>query len=286
MSYLMHRRKAFRGGDYLFDDYGQGIDGLSVRKLQASAITNCMEIERTSDNTKLDIGWSGDDIDESAISTFCSGTTGRVRTWYNQGTHDDFQQTTHSLQPIAYESAALIKVNGKLAPKHAGSTGEELIQSTTYSGNDKRKASTYEVLVAGVIFQLGSNARNGPYGVDSSIDGLGILATYDGTIYFDCGDSDASERSSVAQPTGWDDSQVLLVCYSDASDSFIRVDASQLKTEAYTPNSHTTARTYHLFDYNNFEFGGNIQEIAVWADDKVSDLASIESNINAFYSIY
>ena len=70
------------------DDIVSGTDTLvyDVFKRLESYSGQCMRIERDSDNTQTDIGFSNNYIDVSAIESFCSGTEGRVAEWYDQST--------------------------------------------------------------------------------------------------------------------------------------------------------------------------------------------------------
>jgi hypothetical protein len=75
---------AFTG--LLNESYGSGAAAAySVRRLNGLYTGNAIQVERSSDNTTQDIGFdSNGDLDESALTTFCTGTTCRVRTWYDQ----------------------------------------------------------------------------------------------------------------------------------------------------------------------------------------------------------
>jgi hypothetical protein len=45
---------------------------------------SAIRVERSSDNTQQDIGFSGDDLDEAALTAFVGAGNGRVVKWYNQ----------------------------------------------------------------------------------------------------------------------------------------------------------------------------------------------------------
>ena len=55
----------------------------SVRKYVASYTGSAIRVRRA-DNQEQDIGFNGNDLDESALTTFCSGTDGFVKIWYDQ----------------------------------------------------------------------------------------------------------------------------------------------------------------------------------------------------------
>jgi hypothetical protein len=76
-----------------------------------------MVIRRASDSTTTTIGFDGSgNIDESAITTFCTGTTCTVVTWKDQsGNGNDATQSDPTKQPTIYTGGALVKENGKVA---------------------------------------------------------------------------------------------------------------------------------------------------------------------------
>lgn len=88
----------------------------SFRRLRTAYTGFCCQIERTSDNTTQDIAFVLDYVDTAAIASFCSGTTGRVRTFYDQGPGaNDRQQTIHAGQPFIYDAGAVITRYGFVA---------------------------------------------------------------------------------------------------------------------------------------------------------------------------
>src|SRR5210317_1934128 len=96
----------------LNETYGSGAEAAySTRRLNGN-VTECMVIRRASDSTTTTIGFVDGDIDESAITTFCTGTTCTVVTWKDQsGNAVDASAVNEG---TVYESGALKKINGKL----------------------------------------------------------------------------------------------------------------------------------------------------------------------------
>jgi Alpha-L-arabinofuranosidase B, catalytic len=56
----------------------------SYRKLSTAYAGNAANIQRDSDTTNTDIGFSGGNFDAAAYTTFVGGSTGRTRLWYDQ----------------------------------------------------------------------------------------------------------------------------------------------------------------------------------------------------------
>jgi hypothetical protein len=97
----------------LLDQFPNAAVAFSVKKIRNAYSGNCMKVRRASDNTTLDIGFSGDDLDTSSLQTFCAGTDGFVETWYNQsGTSAVATQTVLANQPKIVTSGSVILKDG------------------------------------------------------------------------------------------------------------------------------------------------------------------------------
>jgi hypothetical protein len=133
---------AFTG--LLNESYGSGAEAAySTRRLNGN-VTDCMVIRRASDSTTQTIGFDGSgNIDESAIETFCTGTTCTVVTWKDQsGNGNDATQSDPTKQPTIYTGGALVKEGGKVALDFDGSDDGLTLSSLTYS-NDLSLISLY-----------------------------------------------------------------------------------------------------------------------------------------------
>lgn len=94
-----------------------------------------MNVKRDSDSTNKDVGvvaGASGLLDSAAISTFCTGTTGRVSSYYGQINGHTFS-SAGSTAPIVYQSGALKTINGKPALSFDGSTN--YLNSVGTSGN-------------------------------------------------------------------------------------------------------------------------------------------------------
>ena len=81
---------------------------------------SCVRVRRSSDSTEQDIGFSGKDIDSSALETFVAGGTGYVVTWYDQsGNGDNLTQASTSRQPKITDGSG--NYLGKIALSSASS---------------------------------------------------------------------------------------------------------------------------------------------------------------------
>jgi len=121
----------------------------SVRKVNSAYSGGCMRIRRSTDNTELEIGFVGGDLDTSAISTFCGAGFGYVTKWYDQsGNANDKFNTTAVNQPVIYNNGFTLR-NGK--PYISASSTQWLYLATSYSqgAEDYTLFMTYEKNTAG-----------------------------------------------------------------------------------------------------------------------------------------
>jgi hypothetical protein len=56
----------------------------STRKLRTAYAGKALQIKRSSDNTTMDIGFVGGDLDTTALSSFVGAGTGQISIWYDQ----------------------------------------------------------------------------------------------------------------------------------------------------------------------------------------------------------
>ena len=88
----------------------------STRKLLTAYAGSAIRVQRVSDNAQQDIGFSSGVLDTGALATFCSGTTGRVVTWYDQsGSGFNLTAPAFANAPPIYQSGAVKTLNGQPA---------------------------------------------------------------------------------------------------------------------------------------------------------------------------
>jgi len=133
---------AFTG--LLNETYGSGAEAAySTRRLNGN-VTECMVIRRASDSTTTTIGFDASgNIDEAAITTFCTGTSCTVYQWLDQsGNGNTATAAAPANEPTIYTGGALVKENGKLALDFDG-TSDSLTSSTPpFSGTTNRTSFT------------------------------------------------------------------------------------------------------------------------------------------------
>jgi hypothetical protein len=83
---------------------------ISTRRMSRNYFGPCMLVRRGSDSATLDIPFCGNSICRSTLAAFCAGTTGFVRTWYDQsGNANHVEQSTAASQPTVFVSGDLVR---------------------------------------------------------------------------------------------------------------------------------------------------------------------------------
>lgn len=124
---------------YLLDSYS-AVTGLSLRKISGSYSGNVIKVRRSSDNTLQDIGFSGDELDTTALTTFVGAGNGYVHTWYDQspfGAHYTSTMANTSTQPLIVSGGTVLTDEGKPAIRFIASAATVLSASTTVYGGGK-----------------------------------------------------------------------------------------------------------------------------------------------------
>jgi hypothetical protein len=84
----------------LLDAYPNAAAAYSLRKLRTAYTGSAIRVRRSSDNTEQDIGFSGENLDTAALTSFCGSGDGFVTTWYDQsGNANNITQSTAAKQP-------------------------------------------------------------------------------------------------------------------------------------------------------------------------------------------
>jgi len=185
---------------YLLDQsYGSGAEAAYSTRQLRNAATDCMVIRRASDSTTQTIGFDGSgNIDESAIETFCTGTTCTVVTWKDQsGNGNDATAASTGEEPTIYTGGELVKESGRVAVEFTSTT--QKLQSSSASAftgvlqNELYIVGSYDVLNAGNQYaagvQIGTAGRGVMAGTHSAneeiryhCDGVTFEATNGGVI--------------------------------------------------------------------------------------------------------
>jgi hypothetical protein len=114
----------------ILDTY-TALEGYSLNRKLKSDATNSFRVRRSSDNSEQDIGFVGDLVNISSLTSFIGASSGYVTTIYDQtGNNRDFTQTSLTKQPIVISGGTLLEYNGFIYCQY-DAIDDEHISTTT-----------------------------------------------------------------------------------------------------------------------------------------------------------
>ena len=283
--------QTFGGSSYLVDDYSIPV-AYSVRKISSTA-TNCLRVRRDSDNAEQDIGFSGNNLDTSSLSTFVGANSGYVTKWYNQGTSGsgaDLVQATAGNQPRIVNAGTNDTDNGVICIYSSG----DWMQSTNHDLGITTRSSF-------VVTSMINNLQN--YGIYSVHTGTGndfdrtdsyTYAQYNSTLNYDhsiAGSSSTDYRQQ--QGTGVNTAipqRIVTEIVASGTGTFYLDGTSTSTDSSFTAFTGSTNQLLLGARYVSgaVTLAGNnrFQEMLFFQSDESANRTDIESDINTYYSIY
>lgn len=254
----------------LDESYGSGAAAAySVRKL-TNRVSVAMTIRRDSDSTETDIGFdSNGNLNEGAITAFCTGTTCRVASWKDQSGNDNHAvQTTAANQPIIYTGGAIVKENGRVSVDFDGT--DDFVATSDFTAEAQPfyfsiVATPSATTLARFIDTNGTDTNNR----------INITLS-NGSIY------EMNAGNSITGGTATTTQQLLTADF-DTTSSFLYKDGTQIITgDAGTRNIDSVRIGANK---NGIQvLNGTIQEVVFYNSDKSTDRTSIESNIGDYFT--
>jgi hypothetical protein len=276
----------------LLDQFPNAAAAFSVKKIRNAYSGNCMKVRRASDNTTLDIGFSGDDLDTSSLQTFCAGTDGFVETWYNQsGTSAVATQTVLAKQPKIVTSGSVILKDGIPAVSSDGVDDFMSISNSETFFNTEFSvfsAFAYKVKAAEQRFYAYQNDGGG---TDS--DNLLILRKTGGNIQALTRQSNGS--NIVANISNSQDLQRLVVSQIGKENDNVRIkkDTASVVSNAISLFDGVINEGYRfiLFQGRSAQIQISLpaemlsQQFVFYDADQTSNIQDIEDNITTTFNI-
>jgi len=267
---------AFTG--LLNETYGSGAEAAySTRRLNGLYSGDCMTIRRASDSTTQSIGFVGEEIDESAIETFCSGTSCTVQVWRDQsGNGNDATAPSTTNEPTIYTGGQLVKEGGRLSLEFNTSwllSASEIMNAYPLTAFSIVKFTS----VSGGRWYLDQSGTYGPgFKNSSSGDGLRVFYNYGSYGFLDTTTSVLNKQilSTASLVSSNQTLYVDGVSVATESTAFSGSGLSGVDFAIGTDTSNTTSRA----------FTGEIQEIVIYTSDKSSDRTSIEENVGDYFT--
>jgi len=259
----------------LLDTYPNAAAAYSLRKLRAAYTGSAIRVRRSSDNAETDIGFSGGNLDTSALTSFCGSGNGFVTKWYDQsGNGRDVIQTTAANQPQIVSSGSVINVNSKPSIRFQDNTDILRYQGSITAIQTNTMASVFKF-----------NNTNS-YGVVMSI-GLTDSLSYTLTAQPVNQRSIYSTSINCLDGTATTNQEIWGSTTSAAGSKFWFNGANQTITN---PTATFNADQANIL-IGNDTFGStrlpNMQECVYWATTQSdSNLVGINTNQNTYFNVY
>ena len=261
------------GATLLLDAYPGASMAYSVRKLRSAYAGYALKVRRSSDNAEQDIGFSGNDLDTSALTTFCSGTDGFVTTWYDQSTSGvNPVQATSGKQPKIVSSGSVITQNGKSAVQFDG-TDDFMKTPSATTTLQMYSLHTFNGVNQSIPIGFNTGALDQAFGTLNLV----VYLIANGTAIY--GHPNTVNPGSYYDQSIWfGDYTAFTVLRNNASISFV-VQAGTPPAAAATTEIYVGTR-----QLEDFEFNGKIQEQVFYPTS--SSNVDITNNINAYFSVF
>jgi hypothetical protein len=272
----------------LLDTYSGAAAAYSLRQLRAAYTGDAIRVRRASDNTEQDIGFVNNQLDTSALTTFCSGTNGFVKTWYDQsGNGYDATQTTAVNQPQIVSSGSVILTNGKPS-----------IYFNNPTGSGTKWLDTFTQLS---LFNVGSI-----YSVASFIDSANFRVIFANGFQTSAGIWIGSVQGATPKLQMWTanintqgninsfsfNTQILQSYFFESAVNnghkiYVNNTLDTQATKIFSISTPITNGGIGRDMYNNdYPMYGYMNELVFYGEKTNVNNLGINTNINDFYSIY
>ena len=250
----------------LLDTYTGASVAYSLRKLSSSYSGSAIRVRRSSDNTEQDIGFTGNELDTTSLTSFVGANDGYVTRWYDQsGNANNSAQAAATIQPQIVSSGTVLTNNSKpsmFLENQDSLTFTSLTPITTFT---VAKIDTLNYAIHYVLFNNVSPRGYFYGGTFSGVNGLGIF--------------DGSAKSI----TGEDTNTHLGYFNYNGTNYEVAKDGSAISNLASGSNFDLN---YIGRQQTALTLNGQLQEIVIYPSTQSTNKSNIESNINTYYSIY
>lgn len=259
-------RKNAGGASALLLDTYTALAAYSLRKLRTAYSGSAIRVRRSSDNAEQDIGFSGADLDTSALETFCAAGDGYVVTWYDQVGSSDMTQSTSTAQfKIVSGGSTITGTNSLPAADGSG------VFAGGYTSTAGATQPNTLLFVAGLSSVTRSRLCDGSG--SRQIVAVGEIGNTDWSYFA------GSFSTSGGTPDTSD--HVIDVLFNAASSSMY-VDNALVSSGSAGAGNLTNLR----LTGNNPDWEGRIQEAIVFDADLGGDRAAVRAAVNSYYGTY
>lgn len=289
---LTHQHRFIHGCDccccddaLLLDLFPDAAAAYSVRKLSSTYLGSAMQVRRDSDSTTLDIGFVGQDLDTASLLAFAGAGSAFVSIWYDQsGFGRNATASTLGFQPRVVNTGVVVTEFTKPAVSFAIDNARRLIvPAASLTLPSPQTIATVSKLTAVT-------------GLDASV----IFDSHDNVnhLLYNTGTTDATNNrwvsgagTSLQAATPTTASQALFFSLFNGASSSLHINgvstlSGNMGTNALTGLSIGQIRGNPNPIALQYDLNGRVQEMVIYPTNQSANRAAIESNINAYYSIY
>jgi hypothetical protein len=269
----------------LLDLYPSAAAAYSLRKLRAAYTGSAIQVRRASDNTTQNIGFVNNELDTSALTTFCSGTNGFVTTWYDQsGNGRNATQTTAANQPQIVSSGSVLTLTGTGSANPCirfDGSNDFFDLSTTIPISTGNKFSIFQVEKKTTSSSIGIWITDG----SASISPFGPVhyssaALFMNTIF---NTTTSGFRSGSLSGNNYN----LISGYMKDSDTNSNAYVNNVLFSFSTTSSENRTTSFNRIGARSSEFSNtSTQEMIIYLSDQSANNTAINTNINSYYGIY
>jgi hypothetical protein len=226
---------------------------------------------------------SANELDTSALTTFCSGTNGFVKTWYDQsGNARDATQTTAANQPQIVSSGSVILENAKPSVQFDGSNDSLSVGNFDLYSNTNGQAViaifksitslTNRIIIA--KYFAGQSKRQ--WALPNDNYNVQEIAT-------------SFNANNIATGVNTQTQQLFFGNWIPATSTVLYQNSTNSYTATTSATDISTTDAPVLIGRSgdtDSHLNANIQEIIVFDFSQSSNRTGIETNINTYYGIY
>lgn len=296
----------------LVNTYPNAGGAWALRKLEYSA-TDCLLVRNGATNQTRSIGFNTDGgLDTATLLTFANGADVFVQSWIDQsGRQVNLSQNNFANQPKLVVAGTLVSDNGNPSILFDGLNDYLEVPQSTGAFKELHSGKAFVSFVG----RLGNNSNpNALYGIVNTGGNdntqVGYTLSFDDRTTFSQNNAlsaaVANGSGSTTQVAGFiqqnaitPNTQTLITNIIDctAIPTVRRLGVninggSELQGfGSATPSTNNSSRTFKVgVNHRNTGllgyYGGSIQEVVVWLNDKSASAQAIRDDINTYYDIY
>jgi len=270
------------GENLILNDYPGAVAAYSLRLLNSSYSGNAIEVQRKSDNLTQDIGFSGGALDETTLSSFCSGTDCKVRTLYDQtGNGYDFVQTDTSKQARIVLNGVIDTISGLPSMR---------FDSSVYSQTPINGVFTSETTITSVMSILDDGGLQRAISLPNSTSVYWVYfwAWTGANVFRAAYQTDGNDIDDFSF-SSWGNPVIAFMSATLGSNINININNGTTQSAGIGSNTGSVSGKWTIGanrDTNSGYVDGHISEIVIWDTDYILNISDLFTEINNYYSIY